>query len=194
MSDRGRSAQRAGRSGRGAADQRQPTTSAIRGRFREDGVHGGPGGEIVLVDGDGRSADRSIGCLPADAAAGLSVPRAAPLVAGRASRWSPRGSRLAASDRPRAAGRRLPRPQHGGVRRGEIKKLLVLETLPKPMNYTGGMEPLSYGGTFTLERDPGHDPRRGGRLGLRRTAGPAQPVLRGAGRERACRSSGCRAS
>ncbi|MDD4872331.1 MAG: hypothetical protein PHR77_17405, partial [Kiritimatiellae bacterium] len=39
-----------------------------------------------------------------------------------------------------------------GVSRGEIKKLLVLETLPKPMNYTGGAEPLSYGGTFTLER------------------------------------------
>ena len=40
----------------------------------------------------------------------------------------------------------------GGVKRGDIKRLLVLETLPKPINYTGGMEPLSYGGTFTLER------------------------------------------
>lgn len=39
-----------------------------------------------------------------------------------------------------------------GVKPGEIKKLLVLETLPKPINFTGGMEPLSYGGTFTLER------------------------------------------
>ena len=39
-----------------------------------------------------------------------------------------------------------------GVKQGEIKKLLVLESLPKPINYTGGMEPLSYGGTFTLER------------------------------------------
>ena len=39
-----------------------------------------------------------------------------------------------------------------GVKRGDIKKLLVLETLPKPINFTGGMEPLSYGGTFTLER------------------------------------------
>jgi len=39
-----------------------------------------------------------------------------------------------------------------GVKPGEIKKLLVLETLPKPVNFTGGMEPLSYGGTFTLER------------------------------------------
>ncbi len=39
-----------------------------------------------------------------------------------------------------------------GVERGEIKKLLVIESLPKPINFTGGMEPLSYGGTFTLER------------------------------------------
>jgi hypothetical protein len=39
-----------------------------------------------------------------------------------------------------------------GVKEGEIKKLLVLETLPMPVHYTGGMEPISYGGTFTLER------------------------------------------
>ncbi len=39
-----------------------------------------------------------------------------------------------------------------GVRRGDVKKLLVIESLPKPINFTGGMEPLSYGGTFTLER------------------------------------------
>jgi cytochrome c553 len=39
-----------------------------------------------------------------------------------------------------------------GIKRGEIKKLLVLESLPMPIHYTGGMEPISYGGTFTLER------------------------------------------
>jgi hypothetical protein len=39
-----------------------------------------------------------------------------------------------------------------GVRRGEIKKLLVLETLPKPINESGKMPPMSFGGTFTLER------------------------------------------
>jgi mono/diheme cytochrome c family protein len=38
------------------------------------------------------------------------------------------------------------------VKQGEIKKLLILETLPKPINFTGGMEPLTYGGSFTLER------------------------------------------
>ena len=45
------------------------------------------------------------------------------------------------------AGRRME-----GVRRGDIKKLLVLESLPKPINYSGKMPPMSYGGTYTLER------------------------------------------
>jgi len=40
----------------------------------------------------------------------------------------------------------------GGVKQGDIRKLLVLESLPKPINFTGGMEPLTYGGSFTLER------------------------------------------
>ena len=35
-----------------------------------------------------------------------------------------------------------------GVRRGEIKKLLVLEQLPKPINFSGGMWPITAGGTF----------------------------------------------
>jgi hypothetical protein len=39
-----------------------------------------------------------------------------------------------------------------GVEPGEIKRLLVLEILPKPCNIFSGMEPLSYGGTFLLER------------------------------------------
>ncbi|WP_146396567.1 hypothetical protein [Planctomycetes bacterium CA13] len=39
-----------------------------------------------------------------------------------------------------------------GVKRGEIKKLLVLEQLPEPVHFSGGMEPISMGGTFTLAR------------------------------------------
>ena len=39
-----------------------------------------------------------------------------------------------------------------GVQPGQINKLLILETLPKAMNFTGGMEPVSYGGAFTLKR------------------------------------------
>lgn len=39
-----------------------------------------------------------------------------------------------------------------GVKRGAIKKLLILENLPKPVNYTGSMDPISYGGSYTLNR------------------------------------------
>jgi hypothetical protein len=44
-------------------------------------------------------------------------------------------------------GRRLP-----GVQRGDIRKLLVLESLPKPVNFSGGPDLVSWLGTFTLER------------------------------------------
>ncbi|MEI6647288.1 MAG: beta-L-arabinofuranosidase domain-containing protein [bacterium] len=39
-----------------------------------------------------------------------------------------------------------------GVKPGEVKKLLVLESLPKPVNFSGFMEPISLNGTFTLPR------------------------------------------
>jgi hypothetical protein len=39
-----------------------------------------------------------------------------------------------------------------GVQRGAIKKLLILENLPKPVNFTGSMDPISYGGSYTLNR------------------------------------------
>ena len=39
-----------------------------------------------------------------------------------------------------------------GVEKGSVKKLMILESLPKPNNFTGGMDPLSYVGTFTLPR------------------------------------------
>ncbi|MDR3198018.1 MAG: hypothetical protein LBU34_09145 [Planctomycetaceae bacterium] len=38
------------------------------------------------------------------------------------------------------------------VKPGSIKELLVLETLPEPIHYSGGMDQISSGGTFTLER------------------------------------------
>ena len=40
----------------------------------------------------------------------------------------------------------------GGVRRGEIKKLLIVETLPKPICFTGDPDLVSFSGTHTLER------------------------------------------
>ncbi len=36
------------------------------------------------------------------------------------------------------------------LKRGTIKKLLVLQQVPKPINHSGGMEPLTIGGSFTL--------------------------------------------
>jgi len=39
-----------------------------------------------------------------------------------------------------------------GVEKGDIKKLLVLEVLPKPVNFSGRMEPLTLDGSFLLER------------------------------------------
>ena len=39
-----------------------------------------------------------------------------------------------------------------GVEPGQIKKLLVLEILPKPVNFSGGMDLTSWLGTFMLER------------------------------------------
>lgn len=44
------------------------------------------------------------------------------------------------------------------VEEGSITDLLVLETLPKPINFTGGNEPLSYTGSFTMERIVGKVP------------------------------------
>jgi hypothetical protein len=39
-----------------------------------------------------------------------------------------------------------------GIKRGAIKKLLILENLPKPVNFTGSMDPISFGGSYTLNR------------------------------------------
>jgi len=39
-----------------------------------------------------------------------------------------------------------------GVRQGDIKKLLILELLPKPVNFSGGPDLTSWLGTFSLER------------------------------------------
>ena len=39
-----------------------------------------------------------------------------------------------------------------GVHRGQIRKLLILEILPKPVNFSGGMDLTSWLGTFLLER------------------------------------------
>ncbi len=61
------------------------------------------------------------------------------------------------SDHHEAAGRILVADIYqgrnmAGVPRGTITQLLILENLPKPVNYTGSMDPISYGGSYTLNR------------------------------------------
>lgn len=106
---------------------------------------------LVLMDERGRTQDL-FSLSAADRADGLELHEPRPLL--------PRPREVVVPSRIRPeeeTGRLLLADIHEGrqmtgVKRGEIKKLLVLETLPKPVNFTGGMDPLSYGGTFTLER------------------------------------------
>ena len=45
-----------------------------------------------------------------------------------------------------------------GVKPGVVKKLRIYELLPKPINFSGGMEPLTFGGSFSLPRQLGTVP------------------------------------
>lgn len=109
------------------------------------------GGTLRLVDDDGKC--ETIYALPeADAAAGYECHEPRPLRERDRERIIP--PRVALEEtRGRLflvdvyQGRNME-----GVKRGDIKKLLILESLPKPINYTGGMDPLTYAGSFTLER------------------------------------------
>jgi len=119
--------------------------------FSEEAFLAASGPELVLMDGTGRT-QTLYRLPPGDVAAGWQCHEPRPLgarprepILPSGVDWPCRTGRLVLVDVTR--GRSM-----AGVKPGEIKKLLVLETLPKPMNYTGGMEPLSYGGTFTLER------------------------------------------
>ncbi len=102
--------------------------------------------EIVLLDGTGK-----VEPIYKHAGEGL-VHEPRPIIARPRERIIPRRTNPAEpSGRMLLAdvynGRNLP-----GVRRGEIKKLLVLESLPKQVNFSGGPDLVSWLGTFTLER------------------------------------------
>ena len=125
--------------------------------FSEDCFMAAVGPGIVLLDGKG--AQREVYRLPPeDIKAGYWLHEPRPLqprprehrIPERTKLTEPTG-RLVLSDIYN--GRNM-----AGVERGEIKKLLVLESLPMPIHYTGGMDPVSYGGTFTLERIVGTVP------------------------------------
>jgi hypothetical protein len=107
----------------------------------------------TLVQVDGQGAARELFKLPdEDSRAGLECHEPRPLLK------RPRENIVAPRANPEEGfGRMILADVYEGrsmegVKRGEIKKLLVLESLPMPIHYTGGMEPISYGGTFTLER------------------------------------------
>ena len=104
---------------------------------------------LVLLDGKGQ--ETTLFTLPASfGRVALHEPR--PLVARARENVLP--SRV---DLTKATGRDLVNDVRvgrnmAGVKAGEIKRLMIIEALPKPINFTGGMDPLSYAGTFTLER------------------------------------------
>ena len=125
--------------------------------FSEDCFLAAQGASMAVMDATGE--ERELFTLPeADRQAGLQLHEPRPLIAHARERV------IADRVNPRAATGRLVMADvcngrnMAGVRRGEIKKLLVLEPLPMPIHYTGGMEPISYGGTFTLERIVGTVP------------------------------------
>jgi len=119
--------------------------------FSEDCFLVAQDSKLLLMNGRGQTSE--IYRLPDELAkAGVQCHEPRPLIARARERVIPsridlqqKTGRLVLTDVYK--GRRM-----NGVKPGEIKKLLVLETLPMPIHYTGGMEPLSYGGTFTLER------------------------------------------
>lgn len=119
--------------------------------FTEDLFIAARGGQVVVIDGTGR-AHEIYRVSAAEAAARLECHEPRPLIVRPRERVLPDRSNPAKSTGTLL----LMDVYHGrnmeGVKRGEIKKLLVLESLPKPINYTGGMDPLTYGGSFTLER------------------------------------------
>ncbi|MGD0536951.1 MAG: hypothetical protein ABSC03_04815 [Verrucomicrobiota bacterium] len=125
--------------------------------FSEDCFLAAQGSTLVVMDGHGNK--QVIHALSAaDRAAGLECHEPRPL--------TPRPREKLVEPRinlAQSTGRLMVANVHEGrnmtgVKPGDIKRLLVLETLPMPIHYTGGMEPISYGGTFTLERIVGTVP------------------------------------
>jgi hypothetical protein len=119
--------------------------------FREDLILAARGSRLVVCDGRGN--ERILLELDeADRKAGLWCHEPRPLTARPREPVVPTRSDLRqANGRMMLMDARIGRNMEG-VGENEIRDLLVIESLPKPINFTGGMEPLSYGGTFTLER------------------------------------------
>ena len=125
--------------------------------FSEEAFMAALGPAVVLLDAGG--AQQEICKLPAeDIAAGLWLHEPRPLQARPRERRIPERINLATAQGTLVLHDIYDGRNMAGVKRGEIKQLLVLESLPMPIHFTGGMDPLSYGGTFTLERIVGTVP------------------------------------
>lgn len=109
------------------------------------------GSELVMLD-DQAAVEPVFALTPADRKAGFQCHEPRPLVARAREPIIPDRIKGGRSTGTLVLADVYEGQNMTGVRRGEIKKLLVIESLPKPINFTGGMDPLSYGGTFTLER------------------------------------------
>ncbi|MBP5319474.1 MAG: PD40 domain-containing protein [Kiritimatiellae bacterium] len=114
------------------------------------------GSDVFLVNRAGRSL--KLFSLPAEftqfegATAGSRICEPRPLMAHPREEVQVDRTDLAAKDGEFYLENVLTSRSLPGVAPGTITKLMVMESLPKPINYTGGMDPLTYGGTFTLTR------------------------------------------
>jgi hypothetical protein len=120
--------------------------------FSEDAIMAAQGQRIALLDGAQGRTRELYHVTPAEAAAGLECHEPRPVI--RRARERVISDH---TDRGQKTGKVVLVDVYNGrsmtgIQRGDVKKLLVLESLPKPINFTGGMDPLTYGGSFTLER------------------------------------------
>ena len=119
--------------------------------FSEEEFMAAKKSELVLLDGQGRE-ETVLSLSPEETNAGYWIQEPRPMIKRErepilAETTSPdeKTGTLILSDI--YAGRRM-----ATVPRGTVKELLVMETLPEPIHYSGGMDQMSYKGTFTLER------------------------------------------
>ena len=125
--------------------------------FSENAFMAARGASLVLVNGEG--AVQEVFRLPdGDLGRKLQLHEPRPLAARPRERLIPSRADVSQADGRLILSDVNQGRNMAGVKPGEITKLLVLETLPMPVHFTGGMEPISYGGTFTLERIVGTVP------------------------------------
>ncbi|MCP4640770.1 MAG: hypothetical protein GY851_10070 [bacterium] len=142
-------------------DNRRSLRNLTEGGFRDpyplsrDTFLAARGRDLVIMDREGLTA--TLHRLDdADRARQLHEPR--PLIPRQREHViPPRGNDTESTGRLMLADVHMGRNMTG-VEKGDITSLLVVESLPKPINYTGGMDPLTYGGSFSLERALGTVP------------------------------------